>query len=115
MAAPLTNRRGSFLRGRRPIKDTRLARLERPAFHQRVAPTPQCRYVDVNPVVPPVNGFRRKIEEFLLSRRQSGGEEAGVLTLKDVLIMKDERLIELDELLRAHKIAFGFRKRRLAD
>src|SRR5215471_15977094 len=115
MAARLTNRRGSFLRRSRPVEDARLAGLERLAFHQRVAPAAQGRYVDVNPVIPPVNGFRRKIEKFFLSRRQSGGEEAGVLTLKDVLIMKDERLIELDELLRAHKIAFGFRKRRLAD
>src|SRR5215469_9300246 len=98
-----------------PLEGARLARFKRPPFHQRVAPAPQSRDVHVNPVIPPVHLFRREIEKRALPRRQRGRKQPRVFALEDMFIVKDERLVKLDQFFRANQVALSLGKRRLLE
>ena len=63
--------------------------------------------MDVDPVVPPIDGFWLESKSAALLLRQSGRKEARVFAFEDVFIMENERLVELDELFGASEVAFG--------
>ena len=66
----------------------------------------------VNPVIPPVHGFRREIEKLPLPRRQRGGKQPRVFAFENVLVVQNEGLIKLDEFLRSNQIPLSLGKRR---
>ena len=82
------------LRG--PVQLARRARFQRTALHQRIAPAPQRRNVNVDPVIPPVDRFRIELEQRALFGRQRGRKQSRVLALKDVLVVQNKRLVQLD-------------------
>ena len=98
---------------RRPIELARRARLQRPPFHEWIAPTAQRRNVDVDPVVPPVDGFRIKREERVLLWRKRGRKQARIFALENMLVVQDEWFVQLDEFFNTNQVAFRSGKRRL--
>src|SRR6202050_61160 len=76
------------------------------SFNQRIAPLAQRRNVDVDPVVPPVQGAGVVAEGFALLGRQVGAEALDIGGFKDVVVLEDERLEERDELDHFIQVAF---------
>ena len=96
-----------------PIQRAWLARFEWAAFHQRVAPAAQRWDVNINPVVPPVDGFRGEFEERTLVWREHGGKQPRVFAFEDVFVVQNKRLVEFDQFFGADQVAFRARERRL--
>src|SRR5277367_394439 len=86
-----TLRGGGRLGG--PIELSRGPRFQRTPFHQRVAPAAQRWNMDINPIVPPVNRFRREAEDRLFVRRQCSGEQSGIFRFKNVFVVQNEWLV----------------------
>ena len=82
------------------------------ALDQRVTPLAQRRNVDVDPVIPPVDGARLVSERFRSSSGKRRGEQLHVLRFEDLLVVQDERLVELDQLFDAAQITLRARQRR---
>jgi len=87
---------------RRPIQFAGSARFEGAALHERIAPPAQRRNVNVDPVVPPVDRFGGKIKNFFLFGRKHCGEQPCVFAFEDVLVVQNERLVELDQFFGAN-------------
>ena len=66
----------------------------------------------VNPVIPPVDRFRRKIEKLPLLGGQRRRKQPRVLALEDMLVVQNERFVKPDELFRANQLAFRLGERR---
>src|SRR5262249_26180901 len=99
---------GSRGRRRTPAQIAGRPRFERTALHQRIAPAAQSGHMDVDPVLPPVNRFRRKAENgsFVWSKRS--GKQASIFTGKDVFVVQDERFVKFDQLFGSSQVALGF-------
>src|SRR6185437_17056386 len=67
-------------------------------FDQRIAPLAQRRNVDIDPVVPPVDGARIVAEGGAFIRRQSCAQAFDVDGLEYVVVVENERLEKSDQL-----------------
>ena len=80
--------------------------FHRAPFDERVDPPAQGWNMDVNPIIPPVNGGRIVTKRLALFRRKRCGKQLHILSFKDLLVMQDKRLVELDQLFDSSKVAF---------
>src|SRR3981189_1917955 len=90
---------------RAPLHLARRARSQRSASHQRIAPAAQGGNVDIDPVVPPINGLRIESENFALFWSERRGKQARVFTFENVLVVQNERFVKFDELFRSIQVA----------
>ena len=67
----------------------------------------------VDPIVPPVDELRGEIEERALVSGKHGGKQTRVLGFEDVFVVKNKRLVELDQFFGADQVALGAGERRL--
>jgi len=79
---------------RRPIERTRPHRFE-VGLPSADSTRAQRRDVYVDPVVPPIDGFRRKAKSSRSSGGQSRGKVARVFTFEDMLVVENEWFIQL--------------------
>ena len=84
------------------------------AFDQRIHPPAQRRNVNVDPVVPPIDGVGFIAELRSLIRRQCGRKNFHVVGFEDLLVLQDERLVEINQLFDAHQVPLGPRQWRPA-
>ena len=68
--------------------------------------------MDIDPVIPPIDGFRfeRKAAAFLFRKRC--GKQTGVFAFEHVFVVQNERLVKFNQFIGAIQIAFGFGERR---
>src|SRR5207248_2490812 len=90
-------------------------RFEWTPFHQRIAPTAERWDVNIDPIIPPVDGFRLERKVAALVRGQRGGKQARIFTLKNMFVVKDERFIKFNKFFGAGEIAFRFGQWRFLD
>jgi hypothetical protein len=62
--------------------------------------------VNVNPVVPPIDGFGVEFKRGALFGGERSGQQPGIFAFEHMLIVQNERLVELDEFFGASKFAF---------
>src|SRR6202030_3180716 len=74
------------------LKTSRWSSLERTPLDQGIRPTAQCRYMDVDPVLPPVDAARIVAEVRPLFGSQRIGEFLHILGHEVVLIQEDKWL-----------------------
>ena len=79
--------------------------FHRSPLDQRIHPPAQGGDVNVNPIIPPVNGGRIVTERRLLLRRKRRGKQLHILRFKNLLVMQNERLVKLDQFLDADEVA----------
>ena len=87
--------------------------FHRAPFDERIDPPAQRRDMDVNPIIPPVNGGRIVTKRRALFRRKRRGKQLHILSFEDLLVVQDERLVELDQFFDANEVAFLAGQRRL--
>src|SRR5258707_13412876 len=80
-----------------PMNRPRGPRFKRFPFDQRITPLAQRGDVNVDPVVPPINGFRVVPKSGLLFGWQRGREYLYIGRIEHMLVVQDERLVQLDE------------------
>ena len=68
------------------------------SFDERITPLAQSGNVHVDPVIPPIEGAGIVAEVGLFVGRKGGAEAFDVGGLEDVIVVKDERFEEGDEL-----------------
>src|ERR1700739_1457320 len=99
-----------ILRGRG--KGAARALFRRAPFDERIDPAPQSRNVNVNPIIPPVNGGRIVAKGSALLRGKRGGKQLDVLGLEDLFVVQDEGLVQLAQLFNACQVSLLASERR---
>ena len=87
-------------------------RFKRAAFHQGIAPAAQCRDVDIDPVIPPIDGFRfeRKGAAFVFRKR--GGKQTSVFAFEYMFVVQNERLVQFYQFFGAIQIPPTYYRKR---
>src|SRR5579885_3431842 len=101
VAVPGTAHRAHFRRLRSPIQFARRAGLQRTPLHQRITPPAQGRNVDIDPIVPPIDGLRIESKKLPRLEDECDGEKSRVFTFEDMCVVEDKMLVKLEQLLRA--------------
>ncbi len=82
-------------------------RFQRTPFNQRIRPPPQCRNVNVNPILPPVEPRRVIAENLLLLRSQRLRKLLHIVRDKVMLVLQNKRLKQFHQFLHALQVALG--------